>query len=340
MIAVLRVITMDRFAPAFVLGLFLSAAGCGSRNGEASSESAAAHDAEHHDDHDHTEHGEHAGEHHEGEGENRVHLTPEAIEASGILLFEAGPTELEVTLDLPGEVLPNADRLAHIVPRFPGIAREVKKGLGDSVKKGEILAVIESNESLSLYDVTSLLGGTIVEKHITLGEFVRDDADIFVIADLSTVWVNITVYLAQLDRVRPGQEVHVLAVGGDTEALARVDYVGPVLGETTRSATARAVLPNPARSWRPGMFVTARLVTDRETVPLAVPEQSIVKLEGNDCVFVEEGDAFHAHPVELGRTDGRWTEIRSGIAAGERYVSAGAFILKSELLKSEAGHEH
>ncbi|HET9887169.1 MAG TPA: efflux RND transporter periplasmic adaptor subunit [bacterium] len=317
------------FLPLF-LAVLLAISGC-SRTAEQAED-------EHHDEAGHEPHESHDGD--PGGEERHVRLTPQAITASGIVLLEAGPQELEITLDLPGEVLANADRLAHIVPRFPGVAREVRKSLGSSVTKGEVLAVIESNESLSLYDVTSLMGGTIVEKHITLGEFVRDDSDIFVIADLSTVWVNITVYPGQLDRVRPGQEAHVLAVGGEQEALARIDYVGPVLGEATRSATARAVLPNPARQWRPGMFVTARIVTARETVPLAVPDQAMVQLEGRPCIFVEAANEFHPRPIEPGRTDGQWTEVRSGIETGERFVSEGAFILKSELLKSAAGHEH
>ena len=295
----------------------------------------------------HAEHGGHAdhaghtgGEGHDEHAEGTVRLSAAQRAAAQIEVAPAGPHVIVLTQELPGEVVVNADELAHVVPRFPGIAREVRKKLGDRVQSGEVLAIIESNESLSPYEVKSLIAGTVIGKHITLGEFVRDDSDIFVIADLSTVWVNITVYPGQLDRVRPGQEAHVLAVGGEQEALARIDYVGPVLGEATRSATARAVLPNPARQWRPGMFVTARIVTARETVPLAVPDQAMVQLEGRPCIFVEAANEFHPRPIEPGRTDGQWTEVRSGIETGERFVSEGAFILKSELLKSAAGHEH
>ena len=167
----------------------------------------ATRDDEH--EHDESEHGEqeadeHGGNEH-GEREERVTLSAEAMAASGIVVETAGPREIAITLDLPGEVVPNADRLAHIVPRFPGIATEVHKGLGDHVQQGEALAVIESNESLSPYTVTSLISGTIIEKHITLGEFVRDDSDIYVVADLSTVWVNVSVYARDLSRVRRGQ---------------------------------------------------------------------------------------------------------------------------------------
>jgi cobalt-zinc-cadmium efflux system membrane fusion protein len=252
----------------------------------------------------------------------------------------AAPKAIEITLDMPGEIVPNADGLAHIVPRFPGIARQVHKGLGDPVNKGEVVAVIESNESLSPYEVTSLLSGTVIEKHITLGEFVRDDADIYVIADLSTVWVNITVYARDLERVRRGQRVRIAAVAGESEASGVIDYVGHVLGEATRSAVARVVLPNRQRHWRPGMFVTARIALEQVSAPLAVEDAAVQRLEGRDVVFVQEDDAYESRPVTLGRSDGQWVEILSGLEPGERYVAQGSFILKSELLKSEAGHEH
>lgn len=275
-----------------------------------------------------------------GPGEGHVELSQEARVASGIAVEPAGPRRLRVTLDLPGEVVPNADRLAHIVPRFPGIARQVRKGLGQQVRAGEVLAVIEGNQSLSTYEVTSLISGTIIEKHVTLGEFVQDDQDIYVVADLSTVWVNVAIYARDVPRIRRGQTVLVESVGAGPSSQGVIDYVGSVVGEETRAASARVVLPNRGLQWRPGMFVTARIVVDQREVPVAVPDNAVQRLEGRDCVFVEEGDGFMARAVVLGKSDGQWTEIVSGLKPGEPYVIRGSFILKSELQKSEAGHDH
>jgi len=288
--------------------------------------------------------GEHAAHEGEGEaghaGEERVVLSDEAMKASGIEIESAGAQTLQLTLELPGEVIPNAERLAHIVPRFPGIAKSVRKSLGDSVREGEVLAIIESNASLSPYDVVSLISGTIIEKHVTLGEFVRDDTDIFVVADLSTVWVNITVYARDLRLVKRDQRVFVTAVGGSPQADGVIDYVGPVLGETTRAATARLTLPNPDRAWRPGMFVGARVEIASTPALIGVRHEAIQRLEDKNVVFVQDGDGFEARPVEIGRSDRTWVEVLAGLAAGDRYAARGSFILKSERLKSEASHDH
>lgn len=288
---------------------------------------------------------EHSG-HEDDEGdrgaeqEGRVELSSESREASGIELALAAPRTIRTTLDLPGEVVPNADRLAHIVPRFPGIAREVRKGLGESVREGEVLAVIEGNQSLSTYEVRSLISGTVIEKHLTLGEFVRDDQDVFVVADLSSVWVDIVIYARDVQRVRRGQRVLVSAVGVNHSAEGVIGYIGPVVGETTRAATARVVLPNRDMRWRPGMFVTGRVVTSEHRAAVAVQDAAVQRIEGRECVFVENGDGFVTRPLTLGATDGEWSEVLAGLKPGERYVSRGAFVLKSELQKSEAGHDH
>jgi cobalt-zinc-cadmium efflux system membrane fusion protein len=252
----------------------------------------------------------------------------------------AGPRRIAITQELPGEVVVNADRLAHVVPRFPGIAREVKKQLGDRVEAGEVLAVIESNESLSPYEVKSLIGGTVIGKHITLGEFVRDDADVYVVADLSSVWVNVTVYARDLPRVRQGQRVTVGATGWPETAEGRIAYVGPVVGEATRTAVARVELANPRGTWRPGLFVTAAVQVEEAAVPVAVADEAVQTVGGREVVFALEDGAFEARPVVTGRTDGEWVEVVSGLDAGARCAFRGSFILKSELGKGEAGHEH
>lgn len=272
--------------------------------------------------------------------EGRVELSQETQAASGIEVAPAAARSIRVTLDLPGEVVPNADRLAHIVPRFPGIAREVRKRLGDSVREGEVLAVIEGNQSLSTYEVRSLISGTVIEKHLTLGEFVRDDQDIYVVADLSNIWVNVAIYARDVDRVRHGQKVMISAVGGQSFTEGVIDYIGPVVGEATRAAAARVVISNPSMRWRPGTFVTARIVIAEHRAKVAVPDEAIQRLDGRDHVFIEDGNGFVARPVVIGATDGQWNEVVSGMSLGERYVIRGSFILKSELNKSEAGHDH
>jgi len=345
------------FAVLAAVAYLLVASACGSKpeahddhdDHDHAAHGGEAHEGEAHADEGHADEGEaHEGEAHADEGhadegeahEDRVTLPPETLASAGVVVETAGPRQLDLTLDLPGEVVPNADRLAHIVPRFPGIAKQVGKSLGDHVEQGEVLATLESNESLSPYEVRSLIAGTVIEKHITLGEFVRDDSDIYVVADLSTVWVQISVYSRDLPRVRTGAQVEISATGGEPSASGRIDYIAPALGEATRAASARVVLSNSSRVWRPGMFVTARVVEEQTADVIAVRKGAIQRFEGREVVFVQEDGAFEPRPVELGRADGQWTEILSGLASGDRYAARGGFILKSELMKSEAGHDH
>jgi cobalt-zinc-cadmium efflux system membrane fusion protein len=243
-------------------------------------------------------------------------------------------------VELPGEIALNADKVAHIVPRFPGIALEVRKNLGDRVGEGEVLAVVQSNESVAPYDLKSFVAGTIVEKHITLGEFVRDDADVFVVADLSTVWAKISVYAKYLSTIRPGARVRLTTSGVEEVAEGTIDYVGPIVGERTRTGIARAVLPNVRGLWQPGLFVTARVVIDEFVAPIAVPDDAIQTIRDEPVVFVKEGREFEIRPVRLGRSDGKMVEILEGLQLGEEYVAAESYIFKAEFGKSEAGHEH
>lgn len=293
--------------------------------------------------HDETEaagvHDEHAGEDAHGSA-GRVTFHDDAPIWQTMRLAKAGPGEIFLEIELPGEIALNADKVAHIVPRFPGIALQVHKNLGDKVREGEVLAVVQSNESVSPYDVKSLVPGTIIEKHITLGEFVRDDADVFVVADLSTVWAKISIYAKYLPDVKPGAKVRLTTSGIDEVAEGTIDYVGPIVGERTRTGIARAILTNPRNVWQPGLFVTAKVVIDELTVPLAVPDDAIQTIEDQPVVFVKEGREFEVRPVRLGRSDGKTIEILAGLQPGEEYVAADSYIFKAELGKSEAGHEH
>ncbi len=287
--------------------------------------------------HDHPqEHDEH--EHHEER--STVTMMPDVLRAHGVVIARSGPGVVRTEIDLPGEVVLNADRVAHIVPRFPGVVQQVNKALGDVVHAGDVLAIVQSNVSAAPYDVVSMVDGTVIEKHVALGEFVRDDADIFVVADLSTVWINISVYARFLTDVRRGQRVRIASPGVDATTTATIDYVGPIVGESTRTGVARVVLANPDRIWQPGLFVTAHIAVSEAKVAVAVPDGAVQTLGGQDVVFVRRMNEFTARPVVVGRRGGEMIEIVEGLAPGEDYVADGSFIFKAELGKSEAAHEH
>lgn len=195
-------------------------------------------------------------------------------------------------------------------------------------------------ESLARYEIRSPLDGTVVERDVTIGEAVAADALIFTVADLSSVWVEVSVYAKDLAAVRQGQQAAVISTDLGTEATGRINFVGRLVGEESRAATARLTLANVNGQWRPGLFVTVRLVREETTVPLAVSVDAIQTFRDWQVVFIKYGDWFEARPLELGRTDGQWVEVLSGLKAGDQYAAANSFAVKAEIGKLGATHDH
>lgn len=284
------------------------------------------------------DHDDHEGEVHE----DLVQLTQEELDEFGIELSIVDSGALLIEITVPGEVVVNNDKLAHIAPRFPGVVTKVNKHLGDRVRIGDVLAIIESNEGLVPYEIKSLLDGTVIEKHITVGEVRSSDEAVFVIADLDTVWVNLSIYQMHLPYVAMGQQVTVSSGQKFADATGVISYLSPIVDEHTRTATARVVLANEDRNWRPGLFVEGRILANEEFVSILVPKSSLQKFEGGDVVFVETPEGFEPAQVRTGRTDRYSVEILSGLTLGQKYVSKGGFTLKAELEKSSltGGHNH
>jgi cobalt-zinc-cadmium efflux system membrane fusion protein len=272
--------------------------------------------------------------------EGRVELGPEQREAAGIRVAEAGPAVVHEHVVLYGRIAANGDALAHLMPRFPGIVRSVHKRLGDAVAAGDVLAVIESNESLHPYELRTRFPGTVIAKDVSPGEFVAQDRELFVVADLATVWVDLDVHRPDFGRLRVGQRVRVDAGDGTPPAEATLSYLSPVGAPSTQTLLARAVLPNPDRTWRPGLFVTADVETAAEQAAVAVEASAVQRMGGREVVFLAEGGVFEAQPITAGRRDGERVEVLAGVAAGQQYVAEGSFLLKAELGKSGAGHHH
>ncbi|MCP4549832.1 MAG: efflux RND transporter periplasmic adaptor subunit [bacterium] len=390
----------------------------------------AAEEADHddgeddHEGHDHVaeEVGQDDDDDHEGE-EGLLHLSRAERANIGLEVVSAGPATIGNHINLPGEIELNADRVAHIVPGVGGIVRDVHKRLGDKVKAGELMAILdcrelaeakavyleahgnlelarsnfereknlqgkgissdqefldarqaqtsasialrsaeqqllamgetkdrlgrmlkEDNTSFAEYRLNAPIDGTIIEKHITLGEALDGGDEVFVLADLSSVWVRIGIYQKDLPRIAKGQSVRLFDGAGHVLADGEIDFISPILGERTRAATARVTLSNPNGNLNPGSFVTAAVETDIVDVPVAVEAEAVQMLDGETVLFVVEGDGFEPRPVITGSGDGKLIEILGGLESGEHYVAHGAFELKAKMLTSNmdphAGHGH
>lgn len=327
-----------------------------------------------------------------------------------VSIENVGEAVLAVETPLTGEIAINTDRVVQIVPRLGGIVTAVHKNLGDPVRPGETVAVLESRElanlradlltarererlartnaqreaalfargvspemdkiaaesalaeatvarrnaeaalstlgvssdgSLTRIAVRAAQGGVVTEKQVSVGETVVTGQTLFTVADLSTVWVEATVFPRDLARVQVGQTARVWLTDADSlSAVGRVSYVGPVAGENARATRARIVLPNRNGRWKPGLFVTVDLTTETVHALLAVPNDALQSLQGKDVVFVAVGDTFEARPVVLGRRAAGRAEVRSGLVRGDRVVTAGSYLIKADIEKGGASHDH
>lgn len=272
--------------------------------------------------------------------EGRVELGAEAIESSELVIETAGPATIKSTVPVYGRVTPDGDRLVRVVPRFPGVVKDVRKRLGDTVSVGEVLAVVESNESLQAYEVRSAIAGTVIQKDVTPGTFAREGEVIFTVADMSRVWIDFYVPPQDASRVALGQVVTIDQKEREASAKAVIGYLSPIQSEAAQTTLARVELPNPDGEWRPGAFVSGEITVEEVTVPLAVRVSALQTFRDWDVVFMNEGNVFEVRPLELGRRDAEWIEVLSGFATGQRYAADNSFILKADVGKSGASHDH
>lgn len=273
-------------------------------------------------------------EHSEG-----VAMSDAKVAAAEIELTKAAPAVLHDSLLLNGMVQANQESLVQITPRFPGVVREVRKRIGDHVEKGDVLAIVESNQSLTPYELRAALAGTIIDRQTTLGEFVSEQKPAFVIADLSTVWVDFSVYRRNLARVRVGDQILIDPADGGPKIEAKISYVSPVGSSETQTALARAVVPNAEQRLRPGLFATGRLILSAKRVAVAVKSSALQTLENRTVVFVRDGEKFEPRDVEIGERDPDFVEVTFGVLEGDTYAGKNSFIVKAEMAKGGADND-
>ena len=217
---------------------------------------------------------------------------------------------------------------------------EAQIAVENAQQKLRTVGATASSKDLSLLEIRAPFDGVVVEKHIVLGEAINETSSIFTLSDLRTVWAEFVVAPKDLASVRVGKPATVASTAFAETAHGKVSYVGALLGQQTRAASARVTLENPDMAWRPGLFVSVNVVTSKRDSAVTVQADAVQTVENETAVFVEIPGGFYVQPVKLGKTSGKQAEVLSGLRPGTRYVTDNAFVIKSELGKASAEHAH
>ena len=271
--------------------------------------------------------------------EGRTTIPAAIAEESGIRVAPAGPGVIRDEHEVQGLLTPVEGRHARIAARFPGPIRSVSAGVGDRVQAGQSLATVESNVSLSTYAITAPLAGTVLSRSATVGEL-AGDTPLFEVADLSQLWVDLHLFGGDAQHITPGLPVVVSRLSDDATIATTLDRVLPATATASQSTVARATIDNADGRWRPGAAVRARVTVAEDPVDLAVPLSALQRFRDWEVVFIRIGDTYEVRPLELGRRDGVSVEVLSGLAAGDAIVVAQSYLVKADIEKSGASHDH
>lgn len=270
--------------------------------------------------------------------EGRVTIPAATAAASGVKTSMAGPATIRDVLPLMGRVAIDRSRQAMVRARFPGIVRAVPVNLGDRVRRGQTLATVEGNDSMRRYAVTAPLDGVVLARNTNVGD-VAGEAPLFEIADLSSVWIELDAVGRDADRLRPGQTVSVRPASGGEALATRIDALVPVTN-AGMSVVARAQIPNQDSAWRPGMAVVGEVTVAQRDVPLAVKISGLQRFRDFTVVFAKVGDTYEVRMLELGDRDDTSAEVLGGLKPGTAYVSEQSFLIRADIEKSGASHDH
>ncbi len=320
----------------------------------------------------------------------------------------------------PGQITLDENNLIHVVASVPGVVAKVYKNLGEDVKVGEPLALIESremaeaksayisvykdltlkkdlldreeklwkmkvkaetellktrnnyettkidleqkkqkllalgmNESeidklfsqetpLNFYTIEAPINGKILERHISLGEIINSDRQLFVVANLNKVWVNLSISAQDLPLIKKSQQVELYPSNGIAPLSSTLMYVSPVISEESRTGRAIIEIDNTQNTWHPGDFVSAQVILDEKSLFISIPSAAVQKIKGDSYVFVKSGDnQFEAKKISISGTEiGQFIQIKEGLDEGDEIAITNTFLLKAELGKSEAEHSH
>ncbi|MDF1835613.1 MAG: efflux RND transporter periplasmic adaptor subunit [Alteraurantiacibacter sp. bin_em_oilr2.035] len=271
--------------------------------------------------------------------EGRVTISDEAARAAGIETGTVGPQQVGETVEIIGRVELDPSGSAEVGAKYPGPVMSVHRNIGDRVARGALLARVESSYSLQTYSIYAPIAGVITERNTNVGDIAGSDP-MFVISNPARTVATFPIFPRDIERVRPGQSVLIRGLEGQRAQGSTLRNFLPFAEVSNQAVTARAALPNRDGYWRPGMAVRGLVAVDERTVPLAVRTDAIQQFRDFRVVFAKIGETYEVRMLELGEEGPEWTEVLSGIDPGTVYVTENSYIIKADIEKSGASHDH
>ncbi len=272
--------------------------------------------------------------------EGRTEIAAPIAQQTGIRVAPVGPGIIADEHEVQGLLTPVEGRVAKVAARFPGPVRRLSANVGDQVRAGQPLASIESNLSLTTYTVSTPISGVVLARNAEVGSVAAEGTTLFEVADLSTLWVDLHVFGFDAQHIRAGAPVTLTRISDGAQADTTLERVLPGTATASQSTVARAAIANADGQWRPGSAITARITVDRQPAALVVPVAALQTFRDGDAVFVRVGDTYEVRPVRLGKRDAQRVEILSGLKAGDQVVVEQSYVVKADIEKSGASHDH
>ena len=270
--------------------------------------------------------------------EGRTRISLDVTSSFGLETDVAGPAKIIDVVTAYGRVEPDQERHSSVSARFDGVIKSVRVSLGDRIKRGQTLATVESNESLKSYALVAPISGTVTERIANVGEQTQGRA-LFVIIDTRFVWVQLALFPSVRNRVQTGAPVTIGGADGDairTGVISRFNTIA----EPNQAVMALVVLDNADGALVPGMYVTGDIQVAEYDVPLAVKRSGLQPFRDFTVVYRQIDDEYEVRMLELGRQDSEWVEVLGGIELGARYVTTNSYLIKADIEKSGASHNH
>ena len=273
------------------------------------------------------------GAHNDEEG--HIEITISNALKAGIINATASSGQIKRMTTVYGRSVITPNAISQVSARFPGMITKLSVNVGDTVKAGENIAEVESSDSLKRYKITAPISGVVTARYANPGELANQQP-LLTLENYEQLWVEFKIFPSQRKTIKKGQQVTV----SSTFATQQSKISHLMADKNKPFMTAIVVLDNSDELWTPGQMLTGKVVTSQVDASLVIDNRAFQDVEGKKVIFVTNKGGYETRELQLGQSDGKFSQVISGLKAGDKYALNNSYLLKADLGKAGASHAH